>query len=582
MDHKQILKVFAVLLLYLAIIGSATAQVPDFPERMPIVQRTFSEDPDKFSFAIIGDKTGGGRDKWPVFDRAISEINSLQPDFAIMVGDLIQGNTIDLEQLKTEWEEFWQHESPLAISFLPLPGNHDITNRVMYNYWVEHIGRTYSAFTYKDCLFIILNTEERHGLPQDVEDWFGEAQIRYAAEELERHPDVRHTFVLLHKPAWLHEGSGWDQIEAALGDRAYTVFAGHYHNLTLHTRNDRRYFVLSATGGGLTPREAKAYGAFDHYSIVTVDGDDVTVAIVEPGNIHPADISTAAFKEKFGDLLTFQPDFEVDRTQLVASGKLEIELNNTLEKLVKVEIAFDPSDNWQITPNQLTFDVKPGQETKSVVTFLGASDALLPLPTYHYSILYGGEQLYSRSEKVKFVDEVDLHALKDWQILGPFDLGMTEQPTDLQTAPPQFIAEHLLEQEDAGDKTTYSGKTGQIHWQEYRADSEVINLNEALGEPDWAFAYAVTHIKSPDDRIVFAQIRWGSELGRLSVNGVEIQEASVPEADLFFNWAYIELPLKADWNTVIVKSADYTGGWHYRMWVENQMDALVFSHQMPD
>ena len=581
MDHKQILKVFAVLLLYLAIIGSATAQVPDFPERMPIVQRTFPEDPDKFSFAIIGDKTGGGRDKWPVFDRAISEINSLQPDFAIMVGDLIQGNTIDLEQLKTEWEEFWQHESPLAISFLPLPGNHDITNRVMYNYWVEHVGRTYSAFTYKDCLFIILNTEERHGLPQDVEDWFGEAQIRYAAEELERHPDVRHTFVLLHKPAWLHEGSGWDQIEAALGDRAYTVFAGHYHNLTLHTRNDRRYFVLSATGGGLTPREAKAYGAFDHYSIVTVDGDDVTVAIVEPGNIHPADISTAAFKEKFGDLFTFQPDFEVDRTQLVASGKLEIELNNTLDKLAKVEIAFDPSDNWQITPNQLTFDVKPGQETKSVVTFLGASDALLPLPTYHYSILYGGEQLYSRSEKVKFVDEVDLHALKDWQILGPFDLGMTERPTDSQTAPPQFIAEHLPEQEDAGDKT-YSGKTGQIHWQEHRADSEIINLNEALGEPDWAFAYAVTHIKSPDDRIVFAQIRWGSELGRLSVNGVEIQKASVPEAELFFNWAYIELPLKADWNTVMVKSADYTGGWHYRMWVENQMDALVFSHQMPD
>ena len=581
MDHKQILKVFAVLLLCLAIIGSATAQVPDFPERMPIVQRTFSEDPDKFSFAIIGDKTGGGRDKWPVFDRAISEINSLQPDFAIMVGDLIQGNTIDLEQLRAEWEEFWQHESPLAISFLPLPGNHDITNRVMYNYWVEHIGRTYSAFTYKNCLFIILNTEERHGLPQDMEDWFGEAQIRYAAEELERHPDVRHTFVLLHKPAWLHEGSGWDQIEAALGDRAYTVFAGHYHNLTLHTRNDRRYFVLSATGGGLTPREAKAYGAFDHYSIVTVDGDDVTVAIVEPGNIHPADISTAAFKEKFGDLLTFQPDFEVDRTQPVASGKLEIELNNTLEKLVKVEIAFDLSDNWQITPNQLTFEVKPGQETKSVVTFLGASDALLPLPTYHYSILYGGEQLYSRSEKVKFVDEVDLHALKDWQILGPFDLGMTERPTDSQTAPPQFIAEHLPEQEDAGDKT-YSGKTGQIHWQEHRADSEVINLNEALGEPDWAFAYAVTHIKSPDDRIVFAQIRWGSELGRLSVNSVEIQEASVPEAELFFNWAYIELPLKAGWNTVMVKSADYTGGWHYRMWVENQMDALVFSHQMPD
>ncbi len=581
MDCKQtnVLRVFTVLLLCLVIAGSVAAQAPDFPDRMPIVERPFSEDPDKFTFAIIGDKTGGGLDKWHIFDRAISEINSLQPDFAIMVGDLIQGVTTDIAQLDAEWEEFWQHESPLVVPFLPLPGNHDITNPVMYDYWVEHIGRTYSAFTYKDCLFIILNTEERHGLPQGVENWFGEAQIRYAAEALKRHTDVRHTFVLLHKPAWLHEDSGWDQIEALLGDRAYTVFAGHYHNLTLHTRNDRRYFVLSATGGGLTPREVKAFGAFDHYSIVTVDGDDVTVAIVEPGSIHPADISTTTFKEKFGDLLTVQPDFEVDRAEPVASGKLEIELKNRFEKPVKVEIAFDPSDNWQITPNQLTFDVKPGQETESVVTFLGASDALLPLPTYHYSILYGGEQLYNRSEKVKFVHEADLHALKEWQILGPFDLGMTEQPIDSKIAPSQFIAEQLPE-EGLSDKT-YSGKTGQIHWQEYRADSEVINLNDVLGGPDWAFAYAVTYIKSPDDQIVFAQIRWGSELGRLSVNGVEIQEASVPEADLFFSWAYIELPLQAGWNTVMVKSADYTGGWHYRMWVENQMDTLVFSHQMP-
>ena len=115
MDCKQILKVLAVLLLCLAIIGSTAAQAPNFPDRMPIVERPFSEDPDKFSFAIIGDKTGGGLDKWHIFDRAISEINSLQPDFAIMVGDLIQGVTTDIAQLDTEWEEFWRHESPLTV-----------------------------------------------------------------------------------------------------------------------------------------------------------------------------------------------------------------------------------------------------------------------------------------------------------------------------------------------------------------------------------------------------------------------------------------------------------------------------------
>ena len=160
----------------------------NFPERMSIVERPFSDDPDKFTFAIIGDKTGGGYDKWHVFDRAIDEINVLKPDFAIMVGDLIQGYTDDKAQVEAEWKEFWQHQSDLIIPFLPLPGNHDITNPMMYDYWQKHLGRTYSAFTYKDCLFLLLNTEEKHSQPEGSEGWtgtwFGDAQVAYITDEL--------------------------------------------------------------------------------------------------------------------------------------------------------------------------------------------------------------------------------------------------------------------------------------------------------------------------------------------------------------------------------------------------------------
>ena len=49
-------KIIAVSVLCLVITAITTAQTPNFPERMPIVERTFSDDPDKFTFAIIGDK----------------------------------------------------------------------------------------------------------------------------------------------------------------------------------------------------------------------------------------------------------------------------------------------------------------------------------------------------------------------------------------------------------------------------------------------------------------------------------------------------------------------------------------------
>ena len=406
------------------------------------------------------------------------------------------------------------------------------------------------------------------------EGWFGEAQIKYVEDELAKHPDVRHTFVLLHRPLWLQEGSGWERIEAALGERAYTVFAGHYHNLTLHTRNDRRYFVLGATGGGFTPQAVREYGAFDHYSLITVDNKEVNIAIIEPGNIHPADLSTAAFKAKVGKLLTFQPQFDLNKDQPFSSGTLEIMLENTLEKLLKVEVLFAPNQNWQITPNQLSFQAEPGQTTKTTVVFSVASDGYLPLPIYNYSALYGGEQLLNRKSLFHPVDREDMRVLKDWMLLGPFALDVPEAPADLNEVPQSFLDLPLTE--PALEKT-YQGKTGEIAWQAYRSESERVNLSEVFGNAELAYGFGTSYIKSPNERRVFAQIRWGSNLGRLYLNGVEISEAAIPGEHLFSWWAHFELPLKKGWNTLTILSGDYNGWWDYRMEVADPMKVLHFS-----
>ena len=572
-NSYHILKNAVILVLCFAIIPTTTAQKPNFPERMPIVERPFSDDPDKFTFAIIGDKTGGGLDKWPVFDRAIDEINILKPDFAIMVGDLIQGDTTDIKQLAAEWKEFWDHQSDLIVPFLPLPGNHDITNRVMYDYWEKHIGLTYSAFTYKNCLFLLLNTEEWHTNSGEWTNWFGEEQIEYVKSQLTQHKDVRHTFVLLHRPLWLQKHSGWEKIEAALGERAYTVFAGHYHRLTLHTRNDRRYFVLGATGGGFTPQVVREIGAFDHYSLVTVDDEEVNVAIIEPGNIHPADLSTAAFKNTVSNLLKFEQDFNLNKYQSSSRGNLEVKLENTFEKLLKVEIVFNPNQNWQISPNQLSFEAKPGQTTNTNVTLSVPSDNYLPFPIYKYSVLYGGEQLLSSRQLIHPIPREHMRVLKNWMLLGPFDLGIEKAPTDSNDIPQSFLEIPLLE---LNPEKTYQGKAGEISWQEQKTESENINLREIFGNAELTYSYAMSYIKSPDTRSVFAQIRWGGNLGRLYLNGVEISGAAIPGKHLYSWWAHFELPLKEGWNTLSIISGDYNGYWDFRMEVADPTKALEF------
>lgn len=563
-----------ILLLGLIISTGVSAQTPVLPEGTPIVERPFTDDPDKFTFAIIGDKTGGGLDKWHVFDRAIDEINILKPDFAIMVGDLIQGDTTSVERLDEEWKEFWEHQSDLVIPFLPLPGNHDITNRVMYDYWKRNLGRTYSAFTYKDCLFLLLNTEEWHAIDGEWTNWFGEEQIEYVKSQLTQHSNVRHTFVLLHRPLWLQKDSGWELIETALDEREYTVFAGHYHNLTLHTRNDRRYFVLGATGGGFTPKDVREIGAFDHYSLVTVDNKDVNIAIIEPGNVYPADISIAAFKAKISKQLTFKHDFKFDRTKKINNGSIVIDMQNTLEKPLLTEIAFDPNEIWQITPNMLSLQVKPGQTTKTTINISVNSDNITPFPIYRYSMKYGGELLSSATRLVHPIDREHMKVIKNWMLLGPFDLGLTSTPSNSNDIPQNFLSITLPESDF---QNIYQGKTGEISWIEHLSESDNIQLRMIFGETEYTYGFGNAYIKSPNNQVVFAQIKWGGNLGKIYLNGVEVEDAGIPNKNLYSWWVHFQLPLKKGWNSLIILSADYNGYWDYRLEVADPTDSLKFS-----
>ncbi|MCG9128079.1 metallophosphoesterase [Candidatus Poribacteria bacterium] len=567
--------IYAVLLFIGFILSTGVlAQAPILPEGTPIIEQPFSNDPDKFTFAIIGDKTGGGLDKWHIFDRAIDEINILKPDFAIMVGDLIQGDTTSVERLDEEWKEFWEHQSDLVIPFFPLPGNHDITNRVMYDYWKRNIGRTYSAFTYKDCLFLMLNTEEWHAVDDEWTNWFGEEQIEYVKSQLTQHANVRHTFVLLHRPLWLQKDSGWELIDTALGEREYTVFAGHYHNLTLHTRNDRRYFVLGATGGGFTPKEVREIGSFDHYSLVTVDNKDINIAIIEPGNIHPADISIPEFKAKVSKQLTFKHNFNFDRTKKINSGSIVIDMQNSLEKILLTEIAFDSNDSWQITPNTLSIQVKPGQSTQAIVNLSVKSDDITPFPIYRYSMQYGGELLSSGTKLVHPIDREHMKIIKNWMLLGPFDLGLTSIPSNSNDIPNNFLSITLP---DYNLQDLYQGRMGEISWIEHQSESDNVQLRKLFGEDEFTYGYGRSYIKSPENQVVFAQIKWGGNLGKIYVNGKEVDGAGIPNKNLYSWWVHFQLPLQKGWNSITILSADYNGYWDYRMEIADPTDSLKFS-----
>ncbi len=124
----------------------------------PWTNLEFKNDSADFQFAIVGDRTGGAR--LGVFDKAVDQINLLQPEFVISVGDFIEGYNEDKLELGAQWDHFDGMVKKLDMPFFYVIGNHDMGNSTMRQFWAERRGPEYYHFIYKDVLFLALNTED--------------------------------------------------------------------------------------------------------------------------------------------------------------------------------------------------------------------------------------------------------------------------------------------------------------------------------------------------------------------------------------------------------------------------------------
>jgi len=113
-------------------------------------------------------------------------------------------------------------------------------------------------------------------MPERATGQISDEQSAYFEKVLAEHPEVRWTFVLMHKPVWQREGDGnLSRIEAALGERNYTVLNGHLHKYSYTERNGHDYIMVATTGGGQDP---KSDMAFDHVTLVSFNEDGPSIA----------------------------------------------------------------------------------------------------------------------------------------------------------------------------------------------------------------------------------------------------------------------------------------------------------------
>jgi len=271
----------------------------------PWTAKEFQNKPKAFQFVIIGDRTGGANAQ-KTFEMAVRQINLLQPEFTINVGDLIEGYSDQSIELNAEWDEVDATLNALDAPFFRTPGNHDISNKTAKQVWLDRYGATYYHFVYQDVLFLVVDSEDDSrpapppgmkekielynrlqvedpakaqamlaefmsdeavvaGLSKPVE--FSEKQVSWIEKTLEEHSDVRWTFLFMHEPCWEKPSGSFKRIQALIKGRDHTMFGGHLHYYDYDNIDGYEHITMGPAGASF---HHEGPGNVDHVMWVTM------------------------------------------------------------------------------------------------------------------------------------------------------------------------------------------------------------------------------------------------------------------------------------------------------------------------
>jgi len=233
--------------------------------------------PAPFHFILLGDRTGEVQPG--IWEQVWKQAAAENPAFFAGVGDTIQGG--DDATAKSEWQQAERILAPYKRFPLYLaPGNHDVWSPVsaaLFQQFTHH--PLHYSFDYGPAHFTVLDNSTSDTLPA--------AEFAFLEADLRQHQAQPVKFVLSHRPSWLVDAvmrntrAEFQQLAQKYGVRY--VIAGHVHQMLHVDVENVTYLSLPSAGGHLRGSMQYEDGWFFGYTVVTVQGSDVTLRIQELG-----------------------------------------------------------------------------------------------------------------------------------------------------------------------------------------------------------------------------------------------------------------------------------------------------------
>lgn len=343
---------------------------------------------DCFDFIVTGDSnTLKPLEQSDLFRGFIRDFNVLRPPFVMHIGDIVLGGAA--EGVPAQWDLFDEVIAACEPPFLPVPGNHDISDAATERIWRERIGPTHYTFRYGDSLFVMLNSEEVGAVGR-----ISDAQVAWLKEQLAAQ-EAGNIFVFLHKPyfekggdpatAAAYREAHWSNVAEALeGYPVRAVFAGHRHGyLDCGVRDGARQVITGGTAMyGLDGPESE--GGFNHYLLVRVRGNDVSWVVMRPDAVLPPDVVTSS---RMDELFNIRNKWIAAEELFVplgerVDGEVAVTISNPHDAPMASTLAWDTVPGWTIEPMEAAYTVDAGGAAALTFRVATAEAARFPVPAF--------------------------------------------------------------------------------------------------------------------------------------------------------------------------------------------------------
>jgi len=216
-----------------------------------------------FSFVQLCDTQlgmGGYEHDIMTFKQAVAQINEINPDFAVICGDLVH-NASD-----SSYSDFLEIMQTLKVPCHVAPGNHDVgnvPNDTTLSYYRKTIGKDYFDFQNKGYSFIVTNTQlwKVNVADESVKhnEWFEETLGIQKAKKLP-------TFVIGHYPLFLENPEEEEEyfnippvkrkriLELFKSNNVVAYLSGHSHELVVNNYENIQFVSGETTSKNFDKR----------------------------------------------------------------------------------------------------------------------------------------------------------------------------------------------------------------------------------------------------------------------------------------------------------------------------------------